>query len=133
MTSILPFSNDCIQSFCISFYKDIGNSRAAFYGLAKETSKKFIIELKNQNDETAELIVSLLSGTNESSEELLFQRSWIEHAFTPKIVKWIETMVNANESIVQSSNSLLCLDEYNQLYNQLKVKYGLKMVEVSKY
>lgn len=118
----------------LCLFKDPANYCAAFLGLQNtesiDTSKKFIIEAKNRNNNAAELVVSVLKDGSESTDLLERDCKWIKHAFTSKVVRWIETMEDTEDSIIHQSISLLNLEEYNQLYNDLKVKYGEHMVKV---
>lgn len=61
--------------------------------------------------------------------------TWIKHCLLPKMVKWCDQELGEEcqgfVSNVQSL-SLVDIEEYNDLYNELKAKYGLEMVKVSK-
>lgn len=75
-----------------------------------------------------------LLAPNEANDNASRQTNWVKQVFTPKILKWIgsidsdERKKSTFESI--ESLSLINLSEYNQLYNELKVKYGEHMVKV---
>lgn len=60
--------------------------------------------------------------------------SWLEKCFHPRFVKWCLSFVDdddeQNGSARTESLALVDLEEYNQLYNELKEKYGLDMVKV---
>lgn len=75
---------------------------------------------------------------NEANENFTRQTTWIKHVFKPKVLKWIVSMEDDYEKKQKTaidsvaSLSLINLSEYNQLYNELKVKYGAHMVKVVK-
>lgn len=93
--------------------------------------KRFVVHLKDF--ENAELI---FMAPNVVDENITRQIPWIKHVFMPKISKWMVSMEDACEDRKKSafdaieSLSLINLTEYNQLYNDLKVKYGEHMVKV---
>jgi hypothetical protein len=59
---------------------------------------------------------------------------WIKEHLFPKLIKWAETADIENESshLVTSSLNLVDIVEYNELYQQLKKKYGLQIIQVRK-
>lgn len=60
--------------------------------------------------------------------------TWMKHCLLPKLVKWCDQeCVDDSQGIVSNvpSLSLVDIEEYNDLYNELKIKYGLEMVKVS--
>lgn len=73
---------------------------------------------------------------NEANENYSRQTDWIKGIFIPKISKWFSSMAENYEEKQKSvfdsveSLSLINLSEYNQLYNDLKIKYGEHMVKV---
>lgn len=81
-----------------------------------------------------------LSGDNEISAEAIGDEldkrifTWMKHCLLPKLVKWCDQEALADDSSGMISNvpslSLVDIEEYNDLYNELKVKYGLEMVKV---
>lgn len=59
--------------------------------------------------------------------------TWIKHCLLSKFVKWCDQeLVEDSPGIVSNvqSLSLVDIEEYNDLYNELKTKYGLEMVKV---
>lgn len=60
--------------------------------------------------------------------------TWIKHCLLPKLVKWCDQELGeeCQGSVSNSvqSLSLVDIEEYNDLYNELKMKYGLEMVKV---
>lgn len=59
--------------------------------------------------------------------------TWIKHCLLPKLVKWCDQELGVDSQGLVSnvqSLSLVNIEEYNDLYNELKVKYGLEMVKV---
>lgn len=84
----------------------------------------------------SELTATVLNHSTESDEHFTRHRGWIKHSFLPKPTKWMTSMTNENlqakcefENI--ESLSLINLEDYIKLYNELKVKYGEHMVKVS--
>lgn len=57
---------------------------------------------------------------------------WIKGHLFPKMIKWAETADVKNESsgLVTSSLTLVNVAKYSKLYQELKKKYGLQMVQV---
>lgn len=92
--------------------------------------KRFVVHLKNS--ENSEMV---LMAPNIDDENSTRQIAWIKSVFIPKITKWIVSMETDYEerkkSIFDAIESLsqINLTEYNQLYNDLKVKYGEHMVK----
>lgn len=96
--------------------------------------KRFIIQLKDTDNSHADMILTV---ANEANENTTRQIAWITSIFMPKISKWLISMGQADNDDRQKSVfdtldslSLINLTEYNQLYNDLKVKYGENMVKV---
>lgn len=62
--------------------------------------------------------------------------TWIKYCLLPKLVRWCDHELGEDSqgtvSSVQSL-SLVDVEEYNDLYNELKIKYGLEMVKVGKF
>lgn len=61
--------------------------------------------------------------------------NWVERCLLPRIVKWShsfqeENSIAGTETSRVESLGLIVLEEYNELYNELKIKYGLDMVKV---
>lgn len=61
--------------------------------------------------------------------------NWVERCLLPRIIKWSGSFQNDNsiagtETSRVESLGLIDLEEYNELYNELKLKYGLDMVKV---
>lgn len=59
-------------------------------------------------------------------------KAWLKEQLFPKFIKWAEsTKTNNDDSgLVTSSLSLINIIKYNQLYQQLKKKYGPEMVKI---
>lgn len=95
--------------------------------------KQFAIQLIPDDDGSARINVMAPNCTDENSKR---QSNWIGNIFMPKISKWIisleENYKEKSSSEFESIDSLSLIDlsEYNQLYNDLKVKYGENMVKV---
>lgn len=57
--------------------------------------------------------------------------NWLKFKFFPRLIKWMESENNINScSLKISSLSLVTIGDYTCLYNRLKEKYGVKMVEI---
>lgn len=62
---------------------------------------------------------------------------WLMHCLLPKFIKWWKSFLaetcsgDTTEVTKIESLSLINIEEYNQLYNDLKDKYGIDMVKVS--
>lgn len=62
--------------------------------------------------------------------------TWIKHCLLPKLVKWCNQDIEEDSQGLVSnvqSLSLVDIEEYNDLYNELKTKYGTEMVKVSEF
>lgn len=85
---------------------------------------------------TSENLEMVFLAPNSTDENAMRQVTWMKHVFVPKVSKWIVSMEADDEERKKSafdtieSLSLISLTEYNQLYNDLKVKYGEHMVKV---
>lgn len=93
--------------------------------------KRFVVHLKT--DENTQMVFTAPNIIDENSQR---QITWIKHVLLPKISKWAVSMEVDNDERKKTvfdtieSLSLINLTEYNQLYNDLKVKYGEHMVKV---
>lgn len=72
------------------------------------------------------------------AESVNTNSSWLDKCFLPRFRKWCTSFCGQEElntSAVQRVESLTLIDleKYNQLYNELKEKYGIDMVKVLKY
>lgn len=88
----------------------------------------FTISVHTEND-----VDSIAIYVSDSVGELSSHK-WLEHVFFPKVIKWTNSMDESTtngESV--ESLSLISMQKYNEKYNELKTKYGLKMVEVNLY
>lgn len=114
--------------------------QAAFLTLngteATSLQKSFYLELITQQTNQPHLTATILNHSTESDEHFTRHHGWIKHRFLPKLTKWMTSMANENpqakcefENI--ESLSLINLEDYIKLYNELKVKYGEHMVKVS--
>lgn len=125
-----------VLNLFISF-TDFVNKQVAYLNLLKNQTtgfiKKFAIQLNDHEDGTSNMNVV---APNDADENFTRQLNWINSIFMPKISKWIISMdeqyADKPKSVFESieSLSLVNLTEYNQLYNDLKVKYGEHMVKV---
>ncbi|KAG4076749.1 hypothetical protein HA402_002036 [Bradysia odoriphaga] len=85
----------------------------------------FKVSLTSDNLISVEVI-----GDDESDKKVFV---WIKHCLLPKLVKWCDQEESENgQGIVSNvpSLSLVNIEEYNDLYNELKTKYGLEMVKI---
>lgn len=95
--------------------------------------KKFIVQLNHNENDGAEMSIKI---PNEDNENFSRQLTWLTGVFMPKISKWLISVEQDDKDRQKSafstleSLSLINLTEYNQLYNDLKVKYGENMVKV---
>ena len=55
---------------------------------------------------------------------------WLKNSVLPKIVKWASEVGDDGMKPEQGSLALVNIQEYNELYQKLKVKYGQPLVEV---
>lgn len=122
----------------ISTFLDSANNQAAFLNLLHNQTtgfiKRFIIQLKDTDNAHADMILTVPNKANENTSR---QIAWITSIFMPKISKWLISMGqddndDRHKTVFDTldSLSLINLTEYNQLYNDLKVKYGENMVKV---
>lgn len=55
---------------------------------------------------------------------------WLESNLFPKLLKWMDSADEPQKGFAMASHSLVNAEEYNVKYNELKLKYGKRMVEV---
>jgi hypothetical protein len=79
-------------------------------------------------EEKSEIILAV---KNEKSA-CISNVDWIKGQLFPKIIKWAETADIEGESnrLVTTSLNLVNMVKYNELYQHLKKKYGLQMIQV---
>ncbi|XP_031629782.1 probable tRNA (uracil-O(2)-)-methyltransferase [Contarinia nasturtii] len=117
---------------------DNGNKQAGFLNLLQNQTtgfiKKFVVHLSDSNNElTSEMVIK---AANDGTDHFTRQSNWIKNVFFPKILKWITSMNDRYEDRQKSaidgveSHSLINSSEYNELYNDLKAKYGENMVKI---
>lgn len=114
------------------------NKQIAFLNLLQNQTtgfiKKFAIQLNDHANGVSDMNVI---APNEADENFTRQSNWILSIFMPKMLKWIVYMDNTYDEKSKStfesleSLSLINLTEYNEMYNNLKVKYGEEMVKVN--
>lgn len=113
----------------------IGARGASFLPLDRTSilSKSFSLEMfvENGNGGSGELTARISSDDNRSTDSETKLINWIERTFLPKIQKWIESAAGGQNDQTMQSLALVNLQEYNELYNRLKMKYGMDMVKVS--
>lgn len=120
------------------FFIDTVNKQIAFLNLLQNQTtgfiKKFAIQLNDHANGVSDMNVI---APNEADENFTRQSNWILSIFMPKMLKWIVYMDNTYDEKSKStfesleSLSLINLTEYNEMYNNLKVKYGEEMVKVN--
>lgn len=79
-------------------------------------------------EEKSEIILAV---KNEKSA-CISNVDWIKGQLFPKIIKWAETADIEGESnrLVTTSLNLVNMVKYNELYQHLKKKYGLQMIQI---
>ena len=79
-------------------------------------------------EENSEIILEVMNEKNACISNV----DWIKGHLFPKIIKWAETAgtEDKSNSLVTSSLNLVNIVKYNRLYQELKKKYGLQMVQV---
>lgn len=98
--------------------------------------KRFIVELQQHENCRHEVV---FMAQNDCGENFTRQINWMKKVFIPKVTKWIVLFKNEHNARQKSaidcveSLSLISLSEYNQLYNDLKAKYGEHMVKVRNF
>lgn len=80
-------------------------------------------------------LASIVADTDRINELGSPNTNWVERCLLPRIIKWSHSFQNENsiagtETSRVESLGLIDLEEYNELYNELKTKYGLDMVKV---
>lgn len=123
-----------MTSFCLS---DSANHQVGFFNLVKnqtiEFIKRFVIQTKSL--ENGAINAEFLASST-ADEHFTRQFNWLKSIFAPKIAKWNISMQSNDNAKPKSafdaveSLTMINLSEYNQLYNELKVKYGERMVKV---
>lgn len=135
--SSLTSRSSCLYKllFTINSLADSMNNCVGFLDLFQSQTtgfiKKFIVQLTESDHESSLCFLAPIHENENSTR----QTKWIRHVFTPKILKWTASMQTNNDRRKKSafdsieSLSLINLSEYNQLYNELKVKYGEHMIK----
>lgn len=133
LNKLLPKNLKCHDNCAELVY--IGAGRVSFLPLDRTSivSKSFNLEIIAENGivGNGELIATALRDENRSADCENRLLNWIERIFLPKIRKWIESSAGAKRNQTIESLALVNVREYNELYNQLKIKYGENMVKVS--
>lgn len=55
---------------------------------------------------------------------------WLNEKLIPKILKWASSDISNKNGMAEGSLNLISLEDYNDLYHELKLKYGKNIVEV---
>lgn len=119
-------------------FTDTVNDAVVFLSLLKNQTtgflKRFKMKLNDTGNGSTEMFVNV---SKEDANNFERQSTWIKDIFIPKILKWTvsiedhEMKTEKCEFNSIESLSLINISEYNQLYNDLKVKYGEHMVKVN--
>lgn len=122
---------------CLQIFVDSVTNEAAFWNLKAEQScgidRGFIIDLKKCDQKPFVMNAYLLNPSNCPVYAVRLTNQ-LKNVTLPKIKKWMENdeEISCNSSTYASGSiTLVDLQEYNQLYNELKVKYGEHMTKVS--
>lgn len=130
LNKLLP-KNLKIHSKCVELVV-IGPRVASFHSLDRTSilSKSFKLTTDFAN---GKLTAGISNDNDRSADYKMKLINWIERIFLPKIQKWIDSgaCVQSDDQSIQSL-ALVDLHEYNELYNELKVKYGENMVKVNR-
>lgn len=133
LNRLLPKNLKCHEN-CTELVH-IGARSVSFLPLDRTSiiSKAFKLEIivENGSDGVGGLVATTLPDKNRSTDCENKLLNWIERIFLPKIRKWIESSAGGSHNRNIDSLALVNLQEYNELYNQLKIKYGANMVKVS--
>lgn len=114
---------------------DTNRNEAAFWNFKTNQingfERAFVIALKNAKNNADELNASIINP-NKCSEYAIRLTNQLKNVFLPKIAKWMKYEHVQQNSTAYSveSISLINLQEYNQLYNDLKIRYGERMTKV---
>lgn len=114
---------------------DTNRNEAAFWNFKTNQingfERAFVIALKNAKNNAGELNASIINP-NKCSEYAIRLTNQLKNVFLPKIAKWMKYEHVQQNSTAYSveSISLINLQEYNQLYNDLKIRYGEHMTKV---
>lgn len=129
----LKLHDNCVELIIMDF----SNKCVSFISLAslrsKVVNKSFTIGLTDVNDSngSATMWAKLLPRKeNLLVDDEAKQRTWVQHVLFSKLLKWINSMDDEPNGVRVESLSLVSLEEYNVLYNELKIKYGENMVKV---
>jgi hypothetical protein len=82
-------------------------------------------------EEKKEIVLAIKTENNVCVSSV----EWMKGHLFPKMIKWAETadIKNENNGLVTSSLTLVNVAKYSKLYQKLKRKYGLQMVQVKQY
>lgn len=133
LNRLLPKNLKCHEN-CAELVH-IGARSVSFLPLDRTSivSKAFNLEIiaENGTDGDGGLVATTLADKNRSADCETKLLNWIDRIFLPRIRKWIESSAGGQRDQTIDSLALVNLQEYNELYNQLKIKYGENMVKVS--
>lgn len=133
LNKLLPKNLKCHENCAEIVY--IGTRHVTFFPLNRTSilSKSFSLEMIAENgyDGNGKLVATILPDEHRSIDCESKLINWIERIFLPKIQKRIESAADKRNEQTMDSLALVNLQRYNELYNQLKIKYGEHMVKVS--
>jgi hypothetical protein len=121
-----------VDKFFFGVIADKLRNVALFTGLQEDCEQTYLTPNFSYsfcyNEEKSEIVL-VVNNENRAS---ISSVDWIKKQLFPKIIKWAETAVIDGRSnrLVTSSLNLVNIAKYNKLYQQLKKKYGLQMVQV---
>lgn len=114
------------------------NNDVAFLSLLKNQTTGFIKQFKIKLNDTDNSGMEMrVCASNEDATNFTRQSTWIKSIFIPRVLKWTVSIedyeMKSEKCEFNSIESLsqINITEYNQLYNELKVKYGEHMVKVN--
>lgn len=110
---------------CVEFViLDKGNDVATFIAISESSktalSPNFAFDVELDKSNLMKICVNDLETEQEKASE------WLADILFPKLIAWTEI----RDTLVQKSLTLVPVDKYCQLYQDLKLKYGEDIVKV---
>lgn len=112
----------------IFFFVDLQNQQTAFYGLevndaiSSKINPSFCLKACIEQDRQSLLLFV--------SEKEPGNHKWLQYGLFPKLKNWLESVGENKNNFNVESLSLINIEEYTSKYNEMKLKYGKRMVEV---
>jgi tRNASer (uridine44-2'-O)-methyltransferase len=112
--TLIDIQYNCITQFFHNYCNDEGKKSLGF---------TYPYQIKYEDN----CISIFVQHLNEWKDNANLQ--WLKHKFFYKFLKWVENEEKKN-SLVNGSLKHIVSEQYTNLYNNLKIKYGMEMVKI---